>query len=79
MKVLLYLSPGCGVCIAVKHYLKTKDVRFGEIDVSHDPDALQEMVNLTDGVRTVPVVAVDGEAVVGFDRDRLEQLLGAQT
>lgn len=76
MKVTVYSSPACGVCTAVKHYLKYRDVNFAERDVSRDTDALQEMVNLTGGARTVPVVAVDGEAVVGFNRERLDELIG---
>lgn len=78
MHVDVYSRPGCGVCTAVKGYLKARGVRFREHDVSRNPDALQEMVNLTGGARTLPVVAVGEQAVVGFDRERLDELLGAQ-
>lgn len=78
MKVEVYSRPGCGVCTAVKGYLRSQGVSFREHDISRSPDALQEMVNLTGGARTVPVVAVGEEAVVGFNKDRLDELLGAQ-
>ncbi len=78
MNVTVYSRPGCGVCNALKHYLKAQGVRFRELDVSRDPDALAEMVQLSGGARTVPVTTVGAEAVVGFDRDRLEELLGVQ-
>jgi glutaredoxin 3 len=76
--VEVYSRPGCGVCTAVKGYLKSRGVRFREHDISRDPDALQEMVNLTGGARTVPVIAVGDEAVIGFQKERLDELLGAQ-
>lgn len=76
--VTVYSQPGCGVCRVVKLYLQEQGVRFREYDVSRDTDALQEMVDLTGGARTVPVVAVDGQPVLGFDRRRLDELLGAQ-
>lgn len=77
LNVELYSKPGCGVCTAVKGYLKAQGVRFREHDVSRNPDALQEMVNRTGGARTVPVIAVGEEAVLGFDKERLDQLLGS--
>jgi S1-C subfamily serine protease len=51
-------------------------VAFKEHDVSVDHAAAQEMVNLT-GQMGVPVIVIDGQAVVGFDRARLQELLSA--
>jgi S1-C subfamily serine protease len=51
-------------------------VAFKEHDVSVDHTAAQEMVNLT-GQMGVPVIVIDGEAVIGFDRPRLQELLAA--
>ncbi len=76
MHVTVYARPGCGVCTVVKGYLASNGVRFREFDVSRDPEALQEMVNLTGGARTLPVVAVRDEAVIGFAKERLDELLG---
>lgn len=78
MKVQVYSSPTCGVCSALKHYLRGRGVKYQEFDVSRDPDAYADMLALSAGAKTVPVVAVGDQAVVGFDMDRLEQLLGAQ-
>ncbi len=49
---------------------------FTEFDVSRDRAAAQEMVNKT-GQMGVPVVLIDGQAVIGFDRQRLQALLAA--
>lgn len=53
-----------------------KGIRYIEHDVSVDRRAAEEMVSRT-GQMGVPVILVDGEAVVGFNRSRLEELLGA--
>lgn len=78
MAINVYSSPGCGVCTAVKHYLKRRGVEYREYDISRDPDALQEMVNLTGGARTVPVVSNGYQTVIGFDSESLERMVGAQ-
>jgi S1-C subfamily serine protease len=51
-------------------------VSFKEYDVSLDRAAAQEMVDLT-GQMGVPVTVIDGQAVIGFDRARLQTLLAA--
>ena len=49
---------------------------YTEHDVSQDRNAANEMVNLT-GQMGVPVIVVDGQAIIGFDRPRLQQLISA--
>jgi S1-C subfamily serine protease len=51
-------------------------VKFNEYDVSLDHAAAQEMVQLT-GQMGVPVIVVDNEIIIGFDRQRLQALLAA--
>ena len=58
----------------VKEFLSQRGTAFEERDVSRDPSAAQELVRST-GQMGVPVTVIDGQAVVGFDRARLEQLL----
>lgn len=57
----------------VKEFLSQKGVRFVERDVATDEEAMRDLAKL--GYMTTPVIVVDGEVVVGFDRKRLEQLL----
>ena len=57
----------------MKEFLSQKGVPFTERDVVKDPQAIEELAKL--GYLTTPVIVVDGEVVVGFDRKRLEQLL----
>lgn len=57
-----------------KEFLSQKGIAFTVKDIRQDPAALQELLRL--GLQATPVTLVDGESVVGFDRGRLERLLG---
>lgn len=46
-----------------------------EKDITQDPEALQELVE-TYQSRATPTIVVDDKVVIGFDRARLERLLG---
>lgn len=74
MDVKLYTSPTCGYCHQAKRYLSERGVKFTEHDISADRAAAEDMIRLT-GQTGVPVIVVDGQVVIGFDRPRLEQLL----
>jgi glutaredoxin 3 len=74
MSVIVYTTPTCGFCHQVKAYLRQQGVPFAEHDVSQDPQAAAEMVRLS-GQRGVPVVLIDGQVVVGFNRPLIDQLL----
>ena len=75
MDIKIYTTPTCGYCHMAKKYLSERGVPYVEYDVSRDRQAADEMVNLT-GQMGVPVIVVDGQVIVGFDRERLEQLIG---
>ncbi len=77
MNVRIYSSPTCGYCQQAKRFLSERGANFTEYDVSVDRAAAEEVVRLT-GQMGVPVIVVDGEVVVGFDRARLEQLLAKE-
>ena len=57
-----------------KEFLSQKGVNYSEVDVSRDTAALANMVSKS-RQRGVPVITVDDQVVVGFDRPRLEMLL----
>ena len=58
----------------MKEFLHQRNVEFTEKDIGADPQALDELMAM--GYSATPVTLVNGEAVVGFNRARLEQLLG---
>jgi glutaredoxin-like YruB-family protein len=73
--VTLFTQPGCAPCHAAKEYLTAKGVTFTERNIRQDAAAYKELIAL--GAQATPVAIVDGEVVMGFDRDKLEALLGA--
>ncbi len=76
MNAVVYTTPTCPYCRMAKDYLAQRGVPFTERDVAADPAAAQELERLT-GQRAVPVIQVDGQVVVGFDRRALDRLLSA--
>jgi glutaredoxin 3 len=74
MNVTVYTTPTCGFCHQVKSYLQQRGVPFNEHDVSRDRAAAMQMVELS-GQQGVPVVVIDGQVVVGFNRPAIDQLL----
>lgn len=77
-EVVVYTTPTCGYCHQVKQYLAQREIPYSEIDVAADAQAAAEMVSLS-GQRGVPVVVIDGQVVVGFNRTRLDELLDARS
>lgn len=74
-EVIVYTTPSCPWCNAVKRYLEERGIPYTEIDVSQDQAAAMEMIQKS-GQMGVPVVEIDGEIVIGFDKERLDYLLG---
>ena len=70
-EVKVYSTPTCPYCIRLKEYLKQKNINFVNIDVSLDKSSLEEMVKLT-GQMGVPVVTIDGNVIVGFDKTKID-------
>jgi glutaredoxin 3 len=74
MDIKVFTAPACGYCHQVKSFLDGFGVKYTEYDVSRDRTAAEEMVRLT-GQMGVPVTVINGEAVIGFDRGRIQALL----
>jgi glutaredoxin len=60
-------------CGKVKEFLSQNKIKYTERNIAADETALAELEKL--GYLTTPVIVIDGEAVVGFDLARLENLL----
>ncbi|MDA3814760.1 MAG: glutaredoxin family protein [Patescibacteria group bacterium] len=75
--VTVFSTPTCVYCIVLKRWLDEKGVSYSEVDVSQDEEAQREMVQKT-GQMGVPVLMIDEEVVVGFDRERIAKILNIQ-
>ncbi|MDP4087721.1 MAG: glutaredoxin family protein [Bacillota bacterium] len=75
MSVTVYTSSTCPWCVKAKQYLSSKGVEYKEVNVSLDMQAAREMIEKS-GQRGVPVLDINGQIVVGFDRPKIDELLG---
>jgi len=74
-KVVIFTTPTCSWCRRLKDYLRRNRVKFKEIDVSRNADAARDIVRRT-GQMGVPVALIDNVPVVGFDKPKIDRLLG---
>ena len=69
-KVTVYSTPTCPYCVKVKEFLKEHHVKYTEIDVASDRAKAEEMIEKS-GQMGVPVIEVNDEIIVGFDKPAL--------
>lgn len=74
-KVIVFSTPTCSYCNAAKSYFRQKGVKYKDVDVSRDAAAARDMVRRS-GQQGVPVIDIGGKVIVGFDRPKINQLLG---
>jgi len=74
-KIKIYSTSTCPYCIRAKQFLKENNIVFEDVDVSVDRGAASEMIEKS-GQMGVPVLDIDGEIIVGFDKARIAQVLG---
>lgn len=77
MTVKVYTSPTCTWCTKLKDYLTKKGVEFEAIDVSKDRAVVKELVAKT-GQMGVPVTEIEGEYIIGFDKEKINAKLGLE-
>ena len=73
-KVTIFSTPTCHYCAMAKEYFKANDIAFEEFNVASDADKRKEMMEKS-GQLGVPVIIIDQDVVVGFNRPRLARLL----
>lgn len=72
--VKIYTTPSCVYCKMAKEFFKTNGVEYAEFDVAADEKARNEMIEKTHQLG-VPVIEVNGEIFVGFDKESLKRAL----
>jgi len=77
-RVILFSTPTCAFCYQAKQYFRQKGIRFTDVDVSRDPAAARDMVRRS-GQQGVPVIDIGGKIVVGFNRPKINHLLGIKS
>lgn len=75
--VTIYSTPTCHFCKMAKDFFTEKNVPFTNYDVASDAQRRAEMIELT-GQLGVPVIVINDQIMVGFDREKLAAKLGIQ-
>ena len=74
MSVIIYTTPTCVYCRMAKQYFNQKNIAFEEYDVASDLRAREEMLSKSHQLG-VPVLDVNGEIIVGFNRSAIDKAL----
>lgn len=74
--ITIYSATWCGFCHAAKGYLDKLGITYKDKDVDADPKAAEESVKKS-GQRGIPVIDIDGDIIVGFDRPKIDAALKA--
>ena len=73
--VTVYTTPTCSWCTTIKRHLQENGIKYREVNVAADQTAAQEMVRKS-GQQGVPQTEINGQIIVGFDKTRINSLLG---
>jgi glutaredoxin 3 len=72
--VKVYSTPSCPYCIMAKQFFAENNIQFEDADVSANASLAQEMISKS-GQMGVPVIEIDGQIVVGFNKAKIKELL----
>ncbi len=73
--VVVYTTPTCSWCTTIKRHLRENGIQYREVNVAADQKAAEEMVRKS-GQQGVPQTEINGQIIVGFDKTRINLLLG---
>ncbi|MBI2595044.1 MAG: glutaredoxin family protein [Candidatus Colwellbacteria bacterium] len=76
-KVKIYSTPTCVYCKMAREFFDKHGVEYEDHNVAADGEALKEMINKSHQMG-VPVIDVEGQIFVGFNRSSLEKVLGVK-
>jgi glutaredoxin-like YruB-family protein len=76
-RVTVYSTPTCSWCNTLKSWFRKNNIQFTDIDVSRDQNAAESLVRRS-GQQGVPQTDINGQMVVGFNQQRLKELLEIQ-
>jgi glutaredoxin 3 len=77
MIIRIFTTPQCARCRAAKEFFADRKLDFEEVNVEGDFGALRKMIRLS-GAKSVPVIQMGEQVIVGFERARLEELLAQE-
>lgn len=72
--IKIYSTPTCPWCKKTKEYLKSKNIDFVDVNVADDMKEREEMRSLSKQ-SGVPVINIDGNIIVGFNKAQIDKLI----
>ncbi len=65
-KVIVYMGPSCAFCDAAKKLLVRNNISFEEINIALQEGKMEEMLEKTNGKRTIPQIFFDKNHIGGY-------------
>lgn len=82
--VVIYSTDYCPYCRRAEAFFKDRGIAFQSVDVTHDAAMREKLVELTQGLKTVPQIFIDGKSIGGYSdlvalhqKGKLDALLGS--
>ena len=76
MDIKIYTTPTCHYCDLAKRFFMSKGLEYTAIDLVQHPERGQEMINLS-GQMGVPVILINNKVIIGFNKEKIEEVLGS--
>ena len=74
-KVTIYSTSSCHFCHMAKDFFKENNIAFEDFNVGEDQIKRKEMLDKS-GQMGVPVIIIDNDLIVGFNKPKISELLG---
>jgi len=74
-KIEIFTTPTCAYCKLAKDYFKSLSLPYEEYNVFIDETRRNEMIRIT-GQMGVPVLRINGQVVLGFNKMMINKALG---
>ncbi len=75
MQITVYVESGDPYSDMIKNLLKYYNIEHNIMEVSRDPEKLKKLKEIS-GQYNTPVLIVDGKVFVGFDREKIKEIIG---
>ncbi|MBN8207623.1 thioredoxin family protein [Bacillus sp. NTK071] len=72
--VKLYTQPACPPCEFVKNYFQMHEIAYELLNIKENTAARNELINEHQSMST-PTIVIDGEVIIGFEKERIDELL----
>jgi glutaredoxin len=77
-QVVIYCTPWCPDCIRSRNFFRERGIQFTEVDITKNRDAAARVREWTGGPETTPTFKIKGKVLVGYKKERLEELIGGE-